>query len=123
MYLKRKLEKNPATNMTLKFVSEWDKVLNFDLETTVKANCFTIMLKYIFWSCFYDSVWFLNSQDKKNGPKRNAQFHFAYNTEILLGKVIVLFISATGDEKDLALWSWGGWGSKLVWLDWICYRF
>lgn len=46
---------------------------------------------------------FLNSQDKKNGPKRNAQFHFAYNTEILLGKVIVLFISATGDGKDLAL--------------------
>lgn len=92
MYLKRKLEKNPATNMTLKFASVWDKVLNFNLETTVKANCFTIMLKFIFWSCFYDSVWFLNSQDKKkNGPKRNALFHFAYNTEILLGKVIVLF--------------------------------
>lgn len=40
---------------------------------------------------------------KKNGPRRNAQLHFAYNTEILLGKVIVLFISATGDGKDLAL--------------------
>lgn len=51
--------------MTLKFASVWDKVLNFNLETTVKANCFTIMLKFIFWSCFYDSVWFLNSQDKK----------------------------------------------------------
>lgn len=106
MYLKRKLEKNPATNMTLKFAGVRDKVLNLNLETTVKANCFTIMLKFIFWSCFYDSVSFFNSQDrkkKKNGPRRNAQLHFAYNTEILLGKVIVLFISATGDGKDLAL--------------------
>lgn len=76
MYLKRKLEKNPATNMTLKFVSEWDKVLNFDLETTVKANCFTIMLKYIFWSCFYDSVWFLNSQDKKKWSQKECTISF-----------------------------------------------
>lgn len=36
-------------------------------------------------------------------PKGMHNFHFAYNTEILLGKVIVLFISATGDGKDLAL--------------------
>lgn len=76
MYLKRKLEKNPATNMTLKFASVWDKVLNFNLETTVKANCFTIMLKFIFWSCFYDSVSFLNSQDKKKWSQKECTISF-----------------------------------------------
>lgn len=45
--------------MTLKFASVWDKVLNFNLETTVKANCFTIMLKFIFWSCFFMIVFHL----------------------------------------------------------------
>lgn len=62
--------------MTLKFASVWDKVLNFNLETTVKANCFTIMLKFIFWSCFYDSVWFLNSQDKKKKEMVPKGMHY-----------------------------------------------
>lgn len=70
--------------MTLKFASVWDKVLNFNLETTVKANCFTITLKFIFWSCFYDSVWFLNSQDKKKKKERNNMVPKGMHNFILL---------------------------------------
>lgn len=67
--------------MTLKFASVWDKVLNFNLETTVKANCFTIMLKFIFWSCFYDSVWFLNSQDKKKMVPKGMHYFILLTTQ------------------------------------------
>lgn len=57
--------------MTLKFASVWDKVLNFNLETTVKANCFTIMLKFIFWSCFLWQcfIFFKFSRQKKWSQK------------------------------------------------------
>lgn len=48
-------------------------------------------------------LFFKFSRQKKMVPKGMHNFRFAYNTEILLGKVIVLFISATGDGKDLAL--------------------
>lgn len=42
----------------------------------MKANCFTIMLKFIFWSCFYDSVSFLNSQDKKKWSQKECTISF-----------------------------------------------
>lgn len=42
----------------------------------MKANCFTIMLKFIFWSCFYDSVSFFKFSRQKKWSQKECTISF-----------------------------------------------